>query len=127
LFPELVVHGDGKPEEAMHAMEKLLALADPPTAVFCYNDRSALGAMRSIRLRGLRVPDDISVVGFDDLFLASYTDPPLTTVRQPMRIMGQLAMASLFKLMSGEESAITIRVDAELIVRESTARPAGRG
>jgi DNA-binding LacI/PurR family transcriptional regulator len=127
LLPELVVHGDGNSEEAMHAMEKLLALADPPTAVFCYNDRSALGAMRSIRLRGLRVPDDISVVGFDDLFLASYTDPPLTTVRQPMRMMGHLAMVSLFKVMSGEESTITIRVPAELIVRESTARPAHRG
>ena len=122
LLPELVVHGDGNSEEAMRAMEKLLALADPPTAVFCYNDRSALGAMRSIRLRRLRVPDDISVVGFDDLFLASYTDPPLTTVRQPMRMMGHLAMVSLFKLMSGEESAVTIRIPAELIVRESTAR-----
>jgi DNA-binding LacI/PurR family transcriptional regulator len=122
FFPELVVHGDGKPEEAMRAMEKLLALPEPPTAVCCYNDMSALGAMRSIRLRGLRVPEDISVVGFDDLFLASYTQPPLTTVRQPMRRMGQLAMESLFRLMSGEESEIRIRVDAELIVRESTAR-----
>lgn len=122
FLPELVVHGDGKPEEAMKAMEKLLALDNPPTAVCCYNDMSALGAMRSIRLRGLRVPEDVSVVGFDDLFLAAYTQPPLTTVRQPMRRMGQLAMESLFKLMSGEESEIRIRVAAKLIVRESTAR-----
>jgi DNA-binding LacI/PurR family transcriptional regulator len=121
FLPELVVHGDGKPEAAMRAMEKLLALADPPSAVCCYNDMSALGAMRSIRLKGLRVPEDISVVGFDDLFLASYTEPRLTTVRQPMRRMGQVAMESLFRLMSGEESAIRIRVDAELIIRESTA------
>jgi DNA-binding LacI/PurR family transcriptional regulator len=127
LIPELVVHGDGKPEEAVRAMDKLLALAEPPTAVFCYNDRSALGAMRAVRLRGLRVPEDISVVGFDDLFLASYTNPPLTTVRQPMRRMGQLAMESLFKLMSGEKLAVAIKVDAELVVRESTARPARRG
>jgi DNA-binding LacI/PurR family transcriptional regulator len=126
ILPELIVHGDGKPEEAVLAMEKLLALAEPPTAVFCYNDRSALGAMRAIRMRGLRVPEDISVVGFDDLFLASYTDPPLTTVRQPMRRMGQLAMESLFKLMSGEKLAVAIKVDAELILRESTARPARR-
>ena len=108
----------------MRAMEKLLALPEAPTAVCCYNDMSALGAMRSIWLHGLRVPEDISVVGFDDLFLASYTQPPLTTVRQPMRRMGQLAMESLFSLMSGEESEIRIRVDAELIVRESTASPA---
>lgn len=120
FLPELVVHGNGKPQEAMSAMDKLLALAVPPTAVCCYNDMSALGAMRSIQLQRLRVPEDISVVGFDDLFLASYTQPPLTTVRQPMRRMGQLAMESLFKLMSGTESEIRIRVDAELVVREST-------
>jgi DNA-binding LacI/PurR family transcriptional regulator len=122
FVPELVVHGDGKPEEAMRATDELLALSDPPTAVCCYNDMTALGAMRSIRLSGRRVPEDISVVGFDDLFLASYTQPRLTTVRQPMRRMGLLAMESLFRLMSGEDSAIRITVDAELIVRESTAR-----
>jgi DNA-binding LacI/PurR family transcriptional regulator len=122
FLPELAVHGDGKPEEAMQAMGKLLALPDPPTAVCCYNDMSALGAMRSIHLHGLRVPEDISVVGFDDLFVTSYTQPPLTTVRQPMRRMGLLAMESLFRLMSGEDSAIRITVEAELIVRESTAR-----
>jgi DNA-binding LacI/PurR family transcriptional regulator len=119
---ELVVLGDGKPEGGQSAMDLLLALAHPPTAVCCYNDMTALGAMRAIRLCGLRVPEDISVVGFDDLFFASYTQPPLTTVRQPMRRMGQLAMESLIKLMSGDESEIRIKVEAELIVRESTAR-----
>lgn len=122
FLPDLVAHGDGKAAEAVLAMEKLLALPDPPTAVCCYNDMSALGAMRAIRLHRLRVPEDISLVGFDDLFLASYTQPPLTTVRQPMRRMGQLAMESLIRLMSGEDSAIRITVAAELIVRESTAR-----
>jgi DNA-binding LacI/PurR family transcriptional regulator len=122
-LPDLEVYGNGKPEAAMRAMDSLLALADPPTAVCCYNDMSALGAMRSIHVHGLRVPDDISVTGFDDLFLASYTQPPLTTVRQPMRRMGQLAMENLFKLMSGQESAARITVEAELIVRESTAKP----
>jgi DNA-binding LacI/PurR family transcriptional regulator len=120
--PELVVHGDGKPEAAMRAMDTLLALRNPPTAVCCYNDMSALGAMRSIRLHGLRVPEDISVAGFDDLFIAAYTQPPLTTVRQPMRRMGQLAMEHLLMLISGEESAVKIKVQSELIVRESTAR-----
>jgi DNA-binding LacI/PurR family transcriptional regulator len=119
---ELAVLGDGKPEGGHRAMDQLLALPCPPTAVCCYNDMTALGAMRAIRLRGLRVPEDISVVGFDDLFFASYTQPPLTTVRQPMRRMGQLAMESLIKLMSGDASEIRIKVDAELIVRESTAR-----
>jgi DNA-binding LacI/PurR family transcriptional regulator len=123
FLPELVVRGDGKPEEAVRAMETLLALPDPPTAVCCYNDMSAVGAMRAVHLAGLRVPEDISVVGFDDLFLASYTQPRLTTVRQPMRRMGLLAMESLFRLMSGEDLAIRVKVDAELVVRESTAPP----
>jgi len=120
-MPELAVRGDGKAEAAMEAMDKLLTLAHPPTAVCCYNDMTALGAMRQARLRGLRVPEDISVAGFDDLFFASYTQPPLTTVHQPMRRMGQMAMESLFKLMSGTDSVPQIKVDAELIVRESTA------
>jgi DNA-binding LacI/PurR family transcriptional regulator len=117
----LVAQGDGRPEGAMAAMEKLLALARPPTAVCCYNDMSALGAMRQIRKHGLRIPDDISVTGFDDLFFSAYLEPPLTTVRQPMTRMGQLAMESLLKLMSGEASGAQIRVETELIVRASTA------
>ncbi len=120
---ELAVRGDGRPEAAELAMNELLALADMPTAVCCYNDMSALGAMRAIRERGLRVPADISVAGFDDLFFAAYFDPPLTTVRQPMRRMGQLAMESLLKLMAGGESMAQIHVEPELVVRESTAAP----
>jgi DNA-binding LacI/PurR family transcriptional regulator len=126
-MPELVARGDGKAEAATEAMEKLLALAEPPTAVCCYNDMTALGAMRQIRAHGLRVPDDISVAGFDDLFFASYLQPPLTTVRQPMRRMGKLAMESLFTLMSGAESVVQIKVETELIVRESTATVKARG
>lgn len=122
LLPELVVRGDGKMEAAMHAMDGLLALKNPLTAACCYNDMTALGVMRSIRIHGLRVPEDISVAGFDDLFVAAYTDPPLTTVRQPMRRMGQLAMENLIKLMSGQESVVRIKIKAELIVRESTAK-----
>jgi DNA-binding LacI/PurR family transcriptional regulator len=122
FLPELVVHGNGKPEQAMNAMEQLLSLEAPPTAVCCYNDMSALGAMRTIRLHGLRIPEDISIVGFDDIFVASYTQPPLTTVRQPMRQMGILAMESLYKLMSGQGSAIRIKVASELIIRESTSQ-----
>ena len=77
-------------------------------------------------MHGLRVPEDISIAGFDDLFVASYTQPPLTTVRQPMRRMGQLAMENLIKLMSGEESMVRIKISAELIVRESTAKVSKR-
>lgn len=118
----LAVRGDGRPEAAIEAVHGLFALPDPPTAICCYNDMTALGAIRAIRARGLRVPEDVSVTGFDDLFFASYMQPSLTTVRQPMRRMGQMAMENLLKLMSGEHSVAQIRVDAELIVRESTAR-----
>lgn len=118
----LVVRGNGKPEPALRAMNALLDLPAPPTAVCCYNDMTALGALHAIHARGLRVPDDISVVGFDDLFLASYTTPPLTTIRQPMRRMGQLAMESLVSLMNGQESVPQIHIPAEMVVRASTAK-----
>jgi DNA-binding LacI/PurR family transcriptional regulator len=125
FLPELVVHGDGKPEGGAPAMNKLLCLPNPPTAVFCYNDMTALGVLGSIHMHGLRVPADISLIGFDDLFFASYTQPQLTTVRQPMRQMGRMAMENLLKLMSGQPSAEAIKVPAELIIRESTAAPRG--
>lgn len=123
---ELVVHGDSRIEAAIGAMNRLLDLEQPPSAVCCYNDMTALGAMHAIHARGLRVPEDISVTGFDDLFFAPYTQPPLTTVKQPIYRMGQLAMESLVKLISGEQSVAHIKVDAELVIRQSTApAPAG--
>jgi DNA-binding LacI/PurR family transcriptional regulator len=124
---ELAVEGDGRPEAAVEALNRLLTLRTPPTAICCYNDMTALGAMRAIRARGLRVPEDISITGFDDLFFAAYIEPPLTTVRQPMRRMGRTAMENLLKLMAGEESVAQVKVAAELLVRASTARPNPRG
>jgi DNA-binding LacI/PurR family transcriptional regulator len=121
--PQLVAHGDGKPEGAETAMAVLLAFPQSPTAVFCYNDMSALGAMRRIRNHGLRIPDDISVVGFDDLYISQYLYPPLTTVRQPMRQMGRMAMETLLRIFAGAESGHDIKVPGELIVRQSTAPP----
>jgi DNA-binding LacI/PurR family transcriptional regulator len=119
---ELAVLGNGRPEGALAAVDGLLKMAEPPTAVCCYNDMTALGAMRAIRARGLRVPEDVSVTGFDDLFFAEYLEPSLTTVRQPMRRMGEMAMENLLTLMSGEESVAQVKVEAELIVRGSTGR-----
>jgi LacI family repressor for deo operon, udp, cdd, tsx, nupC, and nupG len=125
--PELAVKGDGKPEAAIEAVNALLALEHPPTAICCYNDMTALGAMRAIAARGLRVPDDISVTGFDDLFFAAYLDPPLTTVHQPMRRMGQMAMENLLKLMQGGEPVEQARVEAKLVVRASTGKASAHG
>ena len=104
-------------------MEKLLTLPSPPTAIFCYNDMSAIGALSGIRAHGRRVPDDISLVGFDDLFIASYTDPPLTTVRQPKKPMGRMAMEILLKLLSDAHYGTSVKMKGELVIRESTAPP----
>ena len=123
FIPELVVHGDGKPEGGRQAMEKLLALPLPPTAIFCYNDMSALGALRALYGHGIKVPDDISLVGFDDLAIASYTSPLLTTVGQPKQQMGRMAMETMLKLISGVDTKANIKVEGELIIRESTAPP----
>jgi DNA-binding LacI/PurR family transcriptional regulator len=123
FLPEYVVHGDGKPEGGAAAMATLLALSSPPTAVFCYNDMSALGAMCAIASHGLNVPGDISIVGFDDLFVARYCSPPLTTVRQPMREMGRLALENLLKILDGSGPQPNIKVPGELVLRHSTAPP----
>lgn len=123
LLPELVVHGDGKPEGGRQAMAQLLALSPRPTAVFCYNDMSAVGAMRQIFASGLSVPREVSVVGFDDLYISEYLEPPLTTVRQPMRQMGRMAMETLLHIFDGPHSTHNLRVEGQLIVRESTASP----
>ena len=125
--PELVAHGDGRPEGGMSAMERLLALPEPPTAVFCYNDMEAIGALRAVREHGLTVPGDVSVVGLDDLFLASYTDPPLTTIQQPKHQMGRLAVEILLQLLSGGKPDSHVTLAGTLIVRQTTAPPpAGR-
>lgn len=123
FLPELVVHGNGSADGAIRAMNTLLALTERPTAVFCYNDMSALGALRAIYDYGLRVPEDVSLVGFDDLPIASYTFPRLTTVRQPKEQMGRMAMQSLLKILDGTPTKTDIDVAGELIVRNSSAPP----
>ena len=123
LRRDFVTHGDGKPEEGERAMDRLLRLKPAPTAVFCYNDMTALGAMHAARAHGLKIPRDVSVAGFDDVFFAQYLDPPLTTVRQPMREMGRRAMETLMLVLAGTACPLDIKVPGELIVRSSTTTP----
>lgn len=104
----------------------LLDLAEPPTAIFAANDEIALGVIETARTRGLRVPDDLSVIGFDDTLLARMASPPLTTVRQPLREMGAVALRTALCLAQGETiDSHHVELATELIVRESTAAPAG--
>src|SRR5262249_29380709 len=120
--PQLMVWGDGSPESGRAAMLQLLSLGTPPTAVFCYNDREALGAMRAAREQGMGIPGDVSICGFDDLFLSTYLDPPLTTIRQPKREMGQMAGEMLHQLVHGSAPESRV-VSGTLVVRGSTAAP----
>ena len=123
LNPDLVVHGDGRPGGGCEAMARLLALPRPPTAVFCYNDLTAVGAMRAARESGVEIPERLSIVGMDDLFLAAYTDPPLTTVHQPKHEMGSLATEILMDLLNGAKPESHRVISGRLIERQSTAGP----
>ena len=100
----------------------------PFTALFAYNDISAIGAIRAIQERGLRVPQDISVLGFDDIPGAAFHTPSLTTVRQPLNRMGEVAAQTLLQRIEGQQDYLPeIAIEPELVVRESTANaPASR-
>ena len=119
--PALIVRGNSRPKGGIEAMKRLLALPAPPTAVFCYNDATALGAVRAARDAGLRIPQDLSVVGFDDIDLASYLEPPLTTVAQPRRAMGERAVEMILALLAGGPSVADCMLPGKLVVRGSTA------
>ena len=117
------VPGYSTEEIGFEGMKRLLSLPNPPTAVFARNDFTAIGAMSAIKEAGLRIPEDIAIVGFDDISLAVRTSPPLTTVRQPMKLEGQLAAEMLLERIKGKErkSRRERILNCELIIRESTA------
>jgi DNA-binding LacI/PurR family transcriptional regulator len=113
------------PEVGYRVTQKLLATGEPFTALFAFNDISAIGAIRALREAGRCVPEDVSVVGFDDIQSAAFQNPPLTTVRQPLREMGVIAAQILLRRINAAAKTPypkTVTVEPELIVRESTAR-----
>ena len=122
--PALVRHGDFEHEGGFVRGGELLDLADPPSAVFAGSDQQAFGLYEAARQRGLRVPQDLSIVGFDDLPVARWVSPPLTTVRQPLAEMGRAAAQMLDDLIDGLPLRTNrVELSTELIVRESTAPP----
>jgi len=125
LRPELTVQidiDDPTPQLGYPFAKQLLQRKVPFTALFAYNDISALGAIRAFQESGLRVPQDISVVGFDDIQGAAYSNPTLTTVRQPLADMGRLAAETLLARIEGtKEYQAEIPIEPELVVRQSTA------
>jgi len=125
IDPELTVQIDvdeSTPQLGYPFTKQLLARKKPFTALFAYNDLSAIGAIRALREQGLRVPQDVSVMGFDDIPGAAFYTPSLTTVRQPLNRMGQVAAECLLDRLEGKkEYPSEIAVEPELVVRESTA------
>ncbi|MBM0103725.1 LacI family DNA-binding transcriptional regulator [Steroidobacter sp. S1-65] len=120
--PKLVVPGDFHEEGGVEATRRLLASGHKFTALFCVNDQSAYGACLALYRAGLNCPRDVSVVGFDDLHSSSYRVPPLTTVRQSIRVLGESSGAAMLQLLQGEQPNISLP-QVQLVVRESTAAP----
>lgn len=115
------------PEVGYSATKKLLAGGGMFTAVFAFNDVSAIGAIRALNDAGLRVPDDVSVLGFDDIYGAAFHNPALTTIRQPLFEMGSLAAATILSRLHGSTGARIqpeLSVEPTLIIRESTSQAA---
>lgn len=122
LYEPWIVEGDFSFESGYQAAQRLLALPERPTAIFACNDSMAIGAMLAVSEAGLRVPDDLSVVGFDNISIAAYTNPRLTTVEQPHRQMAAVAAALLAeRIADWNRPAQRVLVDTTLIVRSSSA------
>ncbi len=125
IDPRLVSHGPFQVDEGIATGRRLLARRDRPTAIITGNDLQALGVYQAAREARLHIPEDLSVVGFDDLPIARWVSPPLTTVRQPLIEMAEAAAELVLGIARGEEPAQTrVELSTELIVRESTAPPA---
>ncbi len=119
---DLIRVGDYRKESARGPVSELLALPDRPTAVFAANDLTAIAAIEVAQRAGLRVPDDLSVIGFDDVPEAAAATPPLTTVRQPIQDMGAAAVTMLVALLDGQAPESThVRLPTSLVRRGSTA------
>ena len=123
----VVMDGDFSVESGSGAAQRLLAAPRPPTAIFCFNDEMAMGVLEYARQKRLRVPRDLSVVGFDDIRFARYTDPPLTTVAQPMRAIGEGTVRLLLAILNDDAATPdSVTLPHTLITRASTAAPPPR-
>lgn len=118
-----VLLGDYTREYGMAAASVLLDAAAPPTAILSCSDYIAIGVMQVVREHGLAIPRDVSLVGFDDMAFAPLVDPPLTTIRQPVAAMGELAVQHLLALLEGQTAPAETRLPVELVTRQSVAPP----
>lgn len=122
---ELLIQGDFSIQSGVDAARLFANMKPLPTAIFCMNDEMAIGLLQGLKTEGLKIPEDISIVGFDDIEFSKYCDPPLTTIRQPARDLGSTAMRVLYDLINNHDKKQNIqlkhRLPADLIVRKSTA------
>jgi len=126
ILPERSLEVEAEPEipPGREAAGYLLDLPEPPTAIFAFNDNIAIGAVQAARARGLRVPEDLSIVGFDDVEHATIVTPALTTVRQPLAEMGRTAVSLLIRLLERQRfETLHVELATRLVVRDSTAPP----
>ncbi len=123
--PDLILFGDFHVEGGYDRATDLLSLPEPPTAIFAGSDLQALGVLEAARVQGLRVPHDLSVVGYDDVPLARWASPALTTIHQPLRQMAEEATQMLMRLRAQEPVSTRLELATSLVVRKSTAGPAG--
>jgi LacI family transcriptional regulator len=120
LIVELALDSSS-PEISYPGIHGLLERKAKFTAVLCFNDVSAMGTIRALHDAGLRVPEDVSVLGFDDIQSAAFQVPSLSTIRQPLKLMGGTGADALLRKLAGEELPHVVRVAPELVVRESTS------
>lgn len=121
---EYDVAGLSDHQSGYEAAQCLLRCAEPPTAIFCATDMMAIGALQAIRDSGLRVPDDVALVGGDDAMPGRFVAPAITTLHQPMYAIGRTACEQLFKLLDGHPCQTSVEMDVELVIRDSCG---GRG
>jgi len=122
--PKLVLHGDWSASAGYKATKTLLALPEQPTAIFCQNDRTAIGCYEALKEAGLSIPGDMSVVGYDDEEISRHLNPRLTTSILPHRAMGQWAIEQLEEQVGSHRRYPITKLECPLIVRDSVARPA---
>jgi len=122
LDGDIIAHGNDHFESGFQAAQSFLSLESGPTAIFCNNDEMAAGSISAVFNAGLKVPKNVSVAGFDDIQLASQIWPPLTTVKQPIYQIAEIATNLLIRLLKGEDTAdIKNEVETALVIRKSTA------
>ncbi|KKB82518.1 hypothetical protein VW35_00020 [Devosia soli] len=127
IRPGWVLLGEYTRDYGAAATHVLLDAAEPPTAILACSDYIAIGVMQGVREHGLSIPKDISLVGFDDMAFAALVDPPLTTIRQPVAAMGELAVRHLLSLLDGHVPPAETRLPVELMIRQSVAPPFKQG